>query len=387
MDERLIYERLKALSGGIDREQYRDISKAFEEVVRYNKKALEELRHQLDQELRDVSERFYIYGAVTEAGDAPIVNDFLFPMSREHASESIATIFCQCAREEMEEIFSNPHPLVVETDNGTREIIARIRPCQRYLEQIDLLKAVFYENGIYWRTPFLPYVYKFGDVYCDSFDRESSIRSIRFKNRELTVRHDLIPLWNVEAIKLKCTIFPVPAIDEQNYKHTLRLPFSQDGYVAVMDQTIKNVYFTGSTLELTAREKQQREFELYRIAVRRDINAPHYRLTANYRRMRHIDRQADHSMARLRTRAEISRIISSYEAGDAVELVGIDPGGTGRIKGRGDPYSYCPGAMEPLMLIFRVKEDSFILEDTVSFLIDEVQSYFPHLAITGDLAE
>ena len=80
MDERLIYERLKALSGGLERAGYRDISKAFEEVVRYNKQVLEELETRLDEELRDKSERFYLYGAVAAAGDAPIVNDFLFPM-------------------------------------------------------------------------------------------------------------------------------------------------------------------------------------------------------------------------------------------------------------------------------------------------------------------
>ena len=44
MDENFIYERLKALSGGLERSLYRDISKAFEEVVRYNERALSELR-------------------------------------------------------------------------------------------------------------------------------------------------------------------------------------------------------------------------------------------------------------------------------------------------------------------------------------------------------
>ena len=80
MDESFIYERLKALSGGLEREGYRDISKAFEEVVRYNRQALRELETKLNEELRDISERFYLYGAVAAAGDTPIVNDFLFPM-------------------------------------------------------------------------------------------------------------------------------------------------------------------------------------------------------------------------------------------------------------------------------------------------------------------
>ena len=83
MNESFIYERLKALSGGLERSVYRDISKAFEEVVRYNEKALDELKQSLHKELRDVSERFYLYGAVAAVGDVPIVNDFLFSMDEE----------------------------------------------------------------------------------------------------------------------------------------------------------------------------------------------------------------------------------------------------------------------------------------------------------------
>ena len=106
MDESFIYERLKALSGGLERSGYRDISKAFEEVVRYNEKALEELKQSLHKELRDVSERFYLYGAVAAAGDVPIVNDFLFSMDDGREEGSIATIFCQCSRSRMEELFN-----------------------------------------------------------------------------------------------------------------------------------------------------------------------------------------------------------------------------------------------------------------------------------------
>ena len=90
MDESFIYERLKALSGGLEREGYRDISKAFEEVVRYNRQALRELETKLNEELRDISERFYLYGAVAAAGDTPIVNDFLFPMDEGSEPESHA---------------------------------------------------------------------------------------------------------------------------------------------------------------------------------------------------------------------------------------------------------------------------------------------------------
>ena len=97
MDESFIYERLKALSGGLECSLYRDISKAFEEVGRDNEKALDDLKQNLEKELRDISERFYLYGAVAAAEDVSIVNDFLFSMDDGQAEGSIATIFCQCA--------------------------------------------------------------------------------------------------------------------------------------------------------------------------------------------------------------------------------------------------------------------------------------------------
>ena len=145
---------------------------------------------------------------------------------------------------------------------------------------------------------------------------------------------DLIPLWNVEPISLKCTIFPIPAIDEWNYRHTLRLPFVQDGYVVRMEQAVKHVYMSQAGLEVISEEKVQRDFSLYRIAVRRDINIPHYPLTSNFRRMRHIDRQADNALFRPRTRAEMARIVTSYEAGENLELLEISQGECGPIGGR-----------------------------------------------------
>lgn len=385
MDDNFIYERLKALSGGIDREQYRDISKAFAEVVKYNRQALEALQQQISQELRDVSERFYLYGAVTKISDAPIVNDFLFPMSQEEVQESISTVFCECSLLDMEEIFSSDQVMLIETAEETLELSVKICPCQRYLDKIDHLQKIFFDNGIYWRTPYLPYVSKFGDIYCTNFDKEKKIRSIRFKDKNIPVRHDLIPLWNVEPIHLKCTVFPIPAVDEQNYKHILRLPFAQDGYTVVLEHCIKNMYFNHEELVLITDEKVQRDFEVYRIAVRRDIPVPHYVLTTNYRPMRHIDRQADHSMTACKSRADIGRIISSYIAADKIQLDRIEVGKIGEIMGAADPYAYVTKGREKLMLMFWANHQTFLTLDLISFLVSEVQSYFPQFLVSGSL--
>jgi len=386
MDESLIYERLKALSGGLERSGYRDISKAFEEVVRYNEKALDELKQNLKKELRDVSERFYLYGAVAAAGDVPIVNDFLFSMEDGQEDRSIATIFCPCSKSRMKEIFGSSQELMVETEEGNIGITAQIRPCRRYRKKIEELQNVFYENGIYWRTPYLPYVDRFGDVFCEGFEPDTVIRSIRFKAYDIPVGLGLIPLWNVEPIRLKCTVFPVPAIDERNFRHTLKLPFLQDGYVVRMEKAVKNVFMSEDGLEVVSEEKMQRDFDLYRIAVHRDIKVPHYPLTSNCRRMRHIDRQADNAVTRIRTRAEIGRIVTSYEAAAGVELVGIEEGGRGGIGGSGDRYQFIPKGRESLLLNFRAKKDSFLMEDQVSFLVDEVQNYYPQFVVTGNLS-
>lgn len=386
MDASLIYERLKALSGGLERSMYRDISKAFEEVVRYNENALDELKQSLHKELRDVSERFYLYGAVAAAGDVPIVNDFLFSMDDGQAEGSIATIFCPCSRSRMKEIFGTSQELIVETDEGEVQITAQIRPCRRYQKKIDELQNLFYENGIYWRTPYLPYVDRFGDVFCGDFNPDMAIRSVRFKSGDIPVGLGLIPLWNVEPISLKCTVFPIPAMDERNFRHTLRLPFWQDGYVVRMEQAVKNVFMSEDGLEVISEEKLQKNFDLYRIAVHRDIKVPHYPLTSNIRRMRHIDRQADNAVSRIRTKAEIGRIVTSYEAADGLELAGIEEGGQGSVSGQGSRYQFVPKGREKLLLKFRVKKDSFLTEDQVSFLVEEVQSYYPQFLVTGEIS-
>lgn len=385
MDESFIYERLKALSGGVERAQYRDISKAFEEVVRYNRDALEELREALRRELQDVSERFYLYGAVAPAGDVSIFNDFLFPMEDGRPEGSIATVFCQCCADRMRELFAGRREMTVETEDGTFDITAEIKPCGRFHRKIEELRKVFYENGVYWRTPYLPYVDRFGDVFCEGFQPQSPVRQIRFRDEDIPVRADLIPLWNVEPVSLKCTVFPVPAIDEWNYRHTIRLPFAQDGYVVRREQTVKHVYMSQDGLEIISEEKTQKNFDLYRIAVRRDINIPHYPLTSNFRQMRHIDRQADHAVYRLGTRAEIGRIVTSYEAGAGLELVEIEEGGLGRIGAVDDPYRFNPVGREKILLNFCASSVDFLSEDQVLFLVREVQSYYPQFLITGDL--
>ena len=387
MDESFIYERLKALSGGLEREGYRDISKAFEEVVRYNRQALRELETKLNEELRDISERFYLYGAVAAAGDTPSVNDFLCPMDEGSEPESMATVFCPCAKSRLRELFGQPHELEIQTDAGTVTRKARFAPCRRYQRRIGELRDVYYENGVYWRTPYLPYVDRFADVFCEEQGAgpEGEIRFIRMKDLDLPLSLGLVPLWNVEPVKLKCTVFPIPAIDERYFCHTLRLPFPQDGYVVRRERGIRNMYMSARGMEVITEERGQKEFALYRIAVRRDVKVPHYPLTSNMRRMRHIDRQADNAAGRLCTRAEIGRIASVYEASEGLKLVEIREDRQGSAEGEGGRYRFAPPGRERLCLAFRAEERGFLTEDQVSFLAEEVQGAFPQFAVTGEI--
>ena len=170
MDESFIYERLKALSGGLERSVYRDISKAFEEVVRYNEKALNELKQSLHRELRDVSERFYLYGAVAAAGDVPIVNDFLFSMDDGQVEGSIATIFCQCSRSRMEEIFENSQELIVETDEGQMEITAG--PAGGIRKRSMSCRMFFMRTGFSGGRPIFPTWTGLGTCFVGTFPRK-----------------------------------------------------------------------------------------------------------------------------------------------------------------------------------------------------------------------
>lgn len=382
MDSNLIYERLKALGGGLKQEQYRDISQAFEEVIRYNQKALEDLKQQLQEELRDVSERYYLYGTVIQAEDVPIVNDFLFPMCGEPKGNNIITVYCECSLEELEAIFREIQHILIETGEGCYEAYAQFKPCKRYQREVEKLKQHYYENGRCWRTPFLPYIKRFADIECiqflggeqllaeEQFPVETGkITAIRLKDNETVFRTNVLPVWNVEKIKRKCTVFPIPAIDEQYFKHSLDLPYPQDGYLVHMEPSVHNVFYQKDALVLVTEDKKQRDFELIRIAVKRELNVPHYKIMTNARNMRHIDRQAENAAVQLRSMAEIGRMVSSYEACADFQL--------------------CEAAVDGkiLNLKFRVQKEDYMTDDRLAFLLNEVQSYYPQFQAAGEIVE
>lgn len=98
-----------------------------------------------------------------------------------------------------------------------------------------------------------------------------------------------------------------------------------------------------------------------------------------------MDRQADNAVSRIMTRAEIGRIVTSYEAVKGLEFMGTEEGGQGSIGGLKSRYQYVPRGRENLLLKFRVRKADFLVEDQVSFLVSEVQSYFPQFTVTGEL--
>lgn len=367
MDSELIYERLKALGKRNDQEQYRDISRAFQEVIRYNRAALEELEKQLEEEIRDISDRYYLYGTVVPAGDVAIINDFLFPMCEEPAGKGVRTVFCETGTADMEELFSGEQKLVIETRDGSVEAAAVFRPCARYGRQVEKLRRIFYDNGLYWRTPYLPYIKRFADVECGVFSEAEDIKSVDLLGRPGILKMNCLPVWNVERMKKKCLVFPIPAIDEQYYRHNLELTFPQDGYAVDMDASIREVYFQNDELVLITEDKKQRDFDLYRIAVKRKVNAPHYPLTTNARRMRHVDRQAENAVRRLYTLAEIGRIAGSYEPEGGFTLSGVEEEGK-RLK-----------------LTFRVTKEDFLTRDRLEFLVSEIGQYFPQFETVGEI--
>ena len=85
------------------------------------------------------------------------------------------------------------------------------------------------------------------------------------------------------------------------------------------------------------------------------------------------------------TRAEIGRIVTSYEAAAGLELVGIEEGAQGTIGGLCGRYQFSSKGREHLLLKFRVRKDSFLVEDQAAFLVEEVGSFYPQFLVTGEL--
>lgn len=296
------------------------------------------------------------------------------------------------------------------TTAGRYAIEAVVKPNPTYVDELEKLYETFQKNGIPWQTANHPYAHKFADIVLVHCDRkpdpaeEVIEATVDLEEYEPYKRPDVIPLWNIEKLQLKSTGFPIPAQDRVNFEHALSLhkTGTEHGYLVAESGDAAIRYIKRSAEELTVVTPLEKSgiWQVLKLTkpVQTKLGKLEYPLVSNRRHNRFTSKYARQQMLAVRAKGEAIRIVHSFEAAEKLELMDLEV----RDKPASVPQTYAMNPfisdnirtkwdMKSLRLKFRKREgtppeEDFLLNDLMSFLVSEVQLYFPEYACEGEWA-
>ncbi|MEC1180047.1 normocyte-binding protein [Metasolibacillus meyeri] len=407
----LMLERLKKIENLEQRQLLKDVmSSVFANLIDYQQQMNSQLEQRLLDELNPSEQQLDIYGTITSKEQFDPIHEYLFPMIatdleqkplsmgelKHEQSPVLCTLFLQCDTWQIQKLLAEKRQFhgKLHTVAGDISVQLYLTKHQAYIKAIEELYKTFQINGIPWRTINHPYIHKFVDVRIIPSpllqDEEEILDvTIDLEEYEPYKRLNMLPIWNVAKHEVKNAGFPVPAIDKINFEHTLsvRKLGAAHGYLVVGDETtIRYVKRSESTITVVSPHDISDSWQLIKIAnVQQDkMSTPPYELFSN--------RPIDHFMHRLTTRypiaihtaGELTRFIHSFDLANRLAFIDFEMVET-EIAGS---YSYVvnpflseiinnPRHKKTLVLRFKaLKQQDFIANDLLSFVVAEVQRHF-----------
>lgn len=320
---------------------------------------------------------------------------------------SLMKVMLRCDYKQLQDIWNGSMEFrgIIETEQPDQswEITVRLRQNTEYLEKVGHLYQLFIKNGIPWQTLNAPYLYKMADVVLtevpDGMKGDELIKKVQinFEKYNQMICHDLIPIWNIQLLKLDGVGFPVPCEDHQNYEHviSIREYGTQYAYLAEDDSEIESISQREEKLLIVSGISKAKKWNIYMIKNAEDsrIDRYTYPVMQNQREetfSEKFQRKWDQS---IKTRAELARFIKGF--GLERYIVYQDCEIMSKFQQEVETYSMnsfiedeirdCK-AQKKLVLYFKAGEcEPWLQRDIASFIVSEVQRLYPEYECGGML--
>ena len=333
--------------------------------------------------------------------DAGVLSDAV----RDGEQPAIVTVFCEADYLKCQQILRSEQKLsgafIIKTERYPFK--CHFKPADRYRKKAESLHNAFQHNEVPWTTINGAYLNKFFDVclteIAGSLPRGLKILpsqiEIEFGQFSETIKRGLIPVWNVDSYRHKGEDFPMPVMESANFEYR----FDTDnlgencGYLVDYD----NIYILhtrreGAALIVVSNKQKELVWNMYRFRRRYDslVDTYPYPILSNARKDSFTARLLYKYGAHIATKAELRKLLDSFEASEYVELAEFHFAGGNLI---GDTYDMNPfisdevrdpGFQKTLVLSFKASNRaSFLNRDVASFLVSELQSAFPEYRCVG----
>lgn len=423
----LIKNRLNKISDLNERKMMKRILEVYEDLTNYNMNMYKELEENIYNEIKDPSDKFYIYSTLIDVQHINHTNHFFHPIIKEDLNTLIIetdklnkdihsgieiilnTVFLRCSYLVFQEILDNKkiYDGFIKTNKNQYKIKVKLKQNKKYIKEIENLYQIFQLNLINWNTINCPYIYKFVDVILDSeidIKQGEKIEDIvvNLEEYEKYKIINVVPVWNIKKIKVQDKMFPQPAKDKINKEHSISLYDTgvEDGYML----TSENEHFEyferkDNELIIVSFLSKQNSWNLIQFKDMSELNnnitnySLNYEVLSNKKNLGFIGRFASQKSIIIRTRGEIARLISSYDLRKDLsfynaELINkynkqiqtIDFNAFINDDIRDD------NSKKILVLQFKAdNKDDFLIFDKMSFLVSEIQLLLPEYKCIGEL--
>lgn len=423
----VLIEKLTKMEDLEQRKLLKDILAGFfSNLIDHQETMNTNLEKKIFAEISDQEGFYDIFTTVSPKNNIDPLDDFLFPVCPAELAEKaweldaiqqqlaesqafwLESIFLECDYLQIKSLLTTAPTFQGEiiTNTSSYSIQVKLQPNQPYQQKITALYQLFQKNNIPWKTLNIPYATHFFEVIIIKiaegfeFSKEEKILEINYHLREWEAykKKEHLLLWNIEELSLNSNGFPMPALDKINYEHVITLDKigNEHGYLIDGDPTlIKYLKRTATELIVVQPVETESVWPGLKITQRAGWQQRKYayQLISNKRQESFINRFTQNYASRVRTKGEIYRIINSFEISRYFELVEVlFPTDQTSAVNTYDTNSFMEDHIrlandqKRLCLRFQVTyPEKFIIYDLLSFLISEVQMYFPEYRLEGAL--
>ncbi|AOR23474.1 normocyte-binding protein [Clostridium taeniosporum] len=421
-----IYEKLNEISDLNDRLTLKKImNSVFTSLEKYSEDRLNELEERVFDEIQYLEEKYNVYSTIIHRKYLDVTNEFLFPMIEEDIEEKIYdvktiidnlnnnvsskmfNIFLKCKYSTFKQFVSRNLEITgtIETNKKIHKAYFKVKTNTEYKEKINTLYKAFINNNIMWKTVNVPYINKIAEVYLikceDQIDEKEEIIKINidFGDFNQYIKYDMVPLWNIKEIKLKCAGFPVPCIDKVSYEHNLSIEKEgiNHGYLVDLDEKYMD-YVTIKKDYITVNSKTSNSFlwTVYKfVSYKEDkVGKYNYEIMSNYKNVNFSNRFLFNNRYVIKTKSEIAKLINSFEVSKHLRFKDLEIGEF-NINEDKETYDFNDFIIDEirednikksLVLYFEVKDKEYYLNnDILSFLASEIQLIYPEYKCEGRL--
>lgn len=420
----IIIDKLSKMEDLEQRKILKDIiSGVFLNLIDYQESFNKNLEERVFSEIEDKEKRYDVYVTVNNIDNIDPVDDFLYPIISTDLEEKkndagkiyeklikneevcLYTVFMNCDYLKIKEIMRSKKKYTGEiiTDNQKYKIKVKLEQNKSYINEIENLYEIFQKNSFCWKTINNPYANKFFDVIitdCEALENEENeIKEINidFEEIEEYKMTDVIPLWNVKRMSVKSDGFPMPALDRVNFEHLISLKKLglDNGYLVDENEgLVKYVMRTFDSLTIVSPEEKASSWNILKISGqgKEQERKLQFELVSNSRKKSFINKFAQKNSQAIRTKGEIARIVNSFEVSKYFELTEIEIIDSKPKRGTTYDMNYfiiddirVAKDKKVMNLKFKASKDSIIIYDLLSFIISEIQMYFPEYQCEGEL--